>query len=99
MNAIASHTNISSSVSLPALKDVRGGFNLQSSGDVDCTPFNAQHGSNSVIKGTYVCSKTTTPGNAGSTPSGTKKSSGSMTGIPAYLVGAAALVAGFMGTL
>ncbi|KZF25673.1 hypothetical protein L228DRAFT_236746 [Xylona heveae TC161] len=42
------------SVALPALNDVRGGFNMQSSGQLDCSQFDKDH-SNQVIKGTYTC--------------------------------------------
>ncbi|KAI9796901.1 MAG: hypothetical protein M1835_002742 [Candelina submexicana] len=57
-------------VSLPALNDVRGGFNMQSSGDITnaCSAFKKNQ-DNSVIKGTYVCSgKQAKPGTAGTTP-------------------------------
>jgi len=65
-----------SSVSLPALKDCRGGFNIQSSAsNLDCSAFNAEHGSSSVIKGKYFCqANVTTPGNITTNPT-TKKGS------------------------
>jgi hypothetical protein len=64
---------------MPALKDCRGGFNIQStSSSLDCSAFNKEHGPSSVIKGTYKCSgNITNPGNigtAGTAGSGTKKS-------------------------
>jgi len=40
-------------VTLPSLKDVRGGFNLQSISTIDCSAFDKVKGS--VIKGTYTC--------------------------------------------
>ncbi|KAK4549771.1 hypothetical protein LTR36_005072 [Oleoguttula mirabilis] len=45
------------SVTLPDLEDVKGAFNLQSSGDIDtaCSHFEPLSGSNNVIKGTYTC--------------------------------------------
>ncbi|QDS76365.1 hypothetical protein FKW77_003240 [Venturia effusa] len=69
-------------VSLPALKDNRGAFNIQSTGDLtdDCATFKAETGSSNVIKGKYTCAgKVANPGGAGTTPSssastGTKKS-------------------------
>ncbi|KAK5127362.1 hypothetical protein LTR85_006701 [Meristemomyces frigidus] len=44
-------------VELPDLEDVKGAFNLQSSGDIDsaCSHFEPLSGSNNVIKGTYTC--------------------------------------------
>jgi hypothetical protein len=60
---------------LPALSDVRGGFNLQSSGTIDCDGFNTAH-NNGVIKGSkYVCKgNQATPGTAGSTSTSTGSS-------------------------
>lgn len=64
------------SVSLPALSDVRGGFNMQSSSpDFSCSSFDSAH-SNQVIKGTYVCAPgQSNPGTAGSKPTSTGSSS------------------------
>jgi hypothetical protein len=43
------------SVDLPSLEDVRGGFNLQSTKDLSCKPFDEYH-TNGVIKGNdYTC--------------------------------------------
>ena len=61
------------SVSLPAIADVRGGFNLQTSATFDCSAFQTDS-SNGVIKGTYVCAgKQANPGTAGS-PTSTSSS-------------------------
>jgi len=89
-------------VSLPALKDCRGGFNIQtSSGTLDCSAFDKEHGGNSVIKGTYKCqSGVSNPGNITSS-GGTKKGNAIAMNIPSHglLLGLLALVAGFMGTM
>ncbi|KAI9811654.1 MAG: hypothetical protein M1827_005403 [Pycnora praestabilis] len=94
-------------VSLPALTDVRGGFNMQSSGDItnSCNTFATDH-SNSVIKGTYVCSgKVSHPGTSGSgtstasgsTPSSTKKSAAGRFEVKVVaVVGLSTLIAGFL---
>ncbi|KAK5110758.1 hypothetical protein LTR62_005635 [Meristemomyces frigidus] len=69
-----------SNVSLPALSDVRGAFNLQSTSDISsaCSNFKGLSGSNNVIKGTFTCSGDQShPGGAGTTPSGTSSSSSS----------------------
>jgi len=68
------------SVTLPALKDNRGAFNIQSSGDIssDCTTFKAETGANNVIKGKFVCAGSqSAPGNIGSTPTGTSSTASS----------------------
>lgn len=46
------------SISLPALKDNRGAFNIQSFSDISssCTTFSNEKGSNNVIKGKFTCS-------------------------------------------
>lgn len=66
------------SVSLPALKDNRGAFNLQSTADIasSCNVFDDMHGPNKVIKGKYQCKGSlTNPGNASTTASGGSSSS------------------------
>lgn len=64
-----------SRVDLPALTQVRGAFNLTSSGPLDCSAF-AKLNSNKAIKGKYQCtsnlpnpSATTTGGKASKTGS------------------------------
>lgn len=64
-------------VALPALSDVAGGFNMQSSGNFSCDPFNSDH-SSGIIRGTYVCKPTETDvqsGNSSSTGTSTGSSS------------------------
>ncbi|OCK81807.1 hypothetical protein K432DRAFT_350312 [Lepidopterella palustris CBS 459.81] len=66
-------------VQLPSLGDVRGAFNIQSSGDLTkaCANFQTLK-SSSVIKGSYVCQGSVAkPGGAGTTP--TPTSSGAAT--------------------
>merc|ERR1711939_233213 len=68
------------SVSLPALKDNRGAFNLQSTADISssCNVFDDMHGPSDVIKGKYQCrGSLTNPGNASTTASGGSGSSSS----------------------
>lgn len=92
---------------LPALKQVKGAFNMQSSGVLDCSAFQADKGSKQVIKGNYVCQGSETkPGGAGTKASGsaTPTSSGkgagghievnlSMVMVP-VLMGGISLIAG-----
>lgn len=92
------------SVSFPSLEDVRGGFNLQTTQQIDCTVFNKLH-SNGVIKGDeYVCKgslgearsseggASTTGGSGGS--NGTKGAASKQAGISTF-----ALVAGVFAAL
>ncbi|KIV99268.1 hypothetical protein, variant [Verruconis gallopava] len=89
------------SVSLPALKDNRGGFNLQSTGNItaSCDVFNNEHGQSSVIKGKYQCAGSlTNPGNSSTTATGsgsssTKKSEAGDVRINAAAMGLSGLVA------
>jgi len=54
-------------VDFPALKDVRGGFNLQTTAQFDCTNFDKLDGG--VVKGKFVCSgAVTNPGTEGTDP-------------------------------
>jgi len=90
-------------VDLPALDDVRGGFNLQSTEDVNCDTFNSLQ-SSGVIKGNdFVCagkketaeSKTNGLGTSGSGNSSSTKSSAVRCGVgmsAAALAGAVALL-------
>ena len=67
-------TNIDDSVELPALTEVYGGFNLQSSGNFSCSAFDKDH-SNGVIRGTYTCKgDLQNPGTAANPNPTTKKS-------------------------
>lgn len=77
---IGTNANKYFSVTLPSLSDCRGAFNLQSSADIttDCNTFKNEAGPNNVIKGKFTCAgDQTSPGGAGTTPSGTSSSSSS----------------------
>lgn len=88
------------SVTLPALTDVAGGFNMQTSGQFDCSPFQ-NYKTNQVIKGTFTCAGSESkPGTAGTTPSSTSTSTAkkgaagqlqvnvlTMVGVPALMCG------------
>lgn len=53
--------------SFPSIKDIRGGFNLQTTAQFDCTNFDKLQGG--IVKGSYVCSGAVTdPGTEGTTP-------------------------------
>lgn len=91
-------------VDLPALTQVKGAFNIQSSGDVDCSAFDADKKTKQVIKGNYVCSgMVSKPGGAGtkaSASSSSKPTSKSSAGLievnfPAVM-GGASLIAGLL---
>jgi len=64
-------------VELPSLKDVRGGFNMQSSGKLDCGPFDSLR--SNVIQGSYTClsevdePQSGTSTSTGANPTGTNK--------------------------
>ena len=60
------------SVELPALKLVSGAFNLQTSGEFDCSAFKSDKDDKSIIKGHYECSGSVAkPGGEGTKPSAT----------------------------
>ncbi|KUJ12113.1 uncharacterized protein LY89DRAFT_222311 [Mollisia scopiformis] len=72
-----------STPSLPALTNVKGGFNIQSTATIDCTSFQAEAGSGKVIQGTYICKTTadaTTLGSSTTTGSSSGASSTSSKG-------------------
>lgn len=48
-----SKANWFSSPNLPALTNVAGGFNVQSTNVIDCTKFQSEHGN--IIQGTFTC--------------------------------------------
>jgi len=93
------------SVTLPALQDCHGGFNLQSSSSsLSCSTFDGEHGMNSVIKGTYTCkADVSNPGNMGTNGGSSAPKKGRAISMPipsnGLLLGLAGLVAAFMGTL
>ena len=90
-------------VDLPNLSQVRGAFNLQTSGEFDCKPFDDAKKKKGIIKGKYTCrGSLTKPGGAGTKPSdtnnGAKESSPAMAigvNMPA-VVGGTSFVAGLM---
>ena len=62
-------------VDLPALTQVQGAFNIQSSGTLDCSAFQADSSTKQVIKGHYVCQGSESkPGGAGTTASSSSSS-------------------------
>ncbi|KAI9829192.1 MAG: hypothetical protein M1826_005787 [Phylliscum demangeonii] len=76
-------------VTLPALQDVRGGFNMQTSRQFDCTPFQAEKQSG-VIKGRFICTGSLeTPGSVSTNPNPTTTTAASAsptkTGAAAHL--------------
>jgi len=91
--------------SLPALRDVRGGLNIQTtSSTFDCTPFNNDKG-NSIIKGVFNCqigksnpntNPTATGSGSSSSSSSTAKSSASNFDPTTPLTGLGALVAALL---
>lgn len=94
------------SLTLPALKDVRGGFNMQTtSSTFNCAPFQGEAGMNNVIKGVFNCqvgksnpdpnSSGTATGSSGSSSS-TSKSSASNFDPTTPLTGLGALVAALL---
>ncbi|KAI9827042.1 MAG: hypothetical protein M1819_007034 [Sarea resinae] len=63
------------SVDLPALSDVRGGFNMQSSAPLDCSAFQKEK-SSGAIKGSFTCKgKLVKPSTKGSNPTASSSSS------------------------
>ena len=67
------------SFSFPALTQVQGAFNMQSSGSLDtsCGTFNTANTNGKIVKGHYVCQGSEAkPGTEGTTPSSTTSGSG-----------------------
>lgn len=90
---------------MPQLQNVNGGFNIQSTAQIDCSTFDKQKGG--IIQGTYTC-KTTTDvqsgvGSGSSTTSGTSSSSTSKAAAVSYGVSEAAaglsVLGGILGML
>jgi len=76
-----------STPSLPALSDVKGGFNMQSTSQIDCSGFSSEH-SSGVIQGVFTCKTTadaqsgtssTTGTSTASTPKATKSKGAAVT--------------------
>lgn len=63
---------------LASLGNVRGGFNLQSTAEIDCSGYKSQH-SSGVIQGKFTCISATKDAKSadGSTPTGTSSGGGS----------------------
>jgi len=79
---------------LPALTNVKGGFNIQSTANIDCSGFKAEAGS--VIQGTFICKTTadaTTLGGS-TTSSGTSSPSSTSSKGAAASYGMSEAVAG-----
>jgi hypothetical protein len=67
--------NASFSVTLPGLEEVKGGFNMQSTGSLQCSAFDSLR-NNNVILGSYTCKQTANPTTING-QSGTSTGSGS----------------------
>jgi aspartate 1-decarboxylase len=63
---------------LPALNNVKGGFNVQSTAQIDCSTFDSEH-SSKIIQGTYTCKTTADATSIGGTTGTTTGSSASAT--------------------
>ena len=61
---------------MPDLENVRGGFNVQSSGDFSCDDFDKKH-KDKVIRGKYTCSAKKSNPKSKNGKSGTETSSSS----------------------
>ncbi|RKF76066.1 Protein ecm33 [Golovinomyces cichoracearum] len=59
---------------LPALENVKGGFNMQSTTNIDCSEFDTEHGAGKVIQGVYVCKTTSDAASMGSGTNGSGSS-------------------------
>lgn len=73
VNSISPPDSDISRVALPALTQVRGAFNLTSSGQFDCSAFQ-KLSSNKAIKGKFYCPSSQSKSNPSSTTSGDKAS-------------------------
>ena len=88
------------SVTLPALSDVEGAFNLQSTQNIDsdCSTFQSISGVNAPIKGKFTCAGSqSNPGGAGTTP--TQGTGASSTGAASALEVSSGAVFGLTGVL
>ncbi|KAK4697168.1 hypothetical protein P7C71_g887, partial [Lecanoromycetidae sp. Uapishka_2] len=73
-------------VELPALSQVKGAFNMQSSATLDCSAFQADKNSKQVIKGNFVCQGSETkPGGAGTKASGSTSPTASGKGAAGHI--------------
>ena len=79
---------------IPNLSQVRGAFNLQTSADFNCKPYDDAK-KKGTIKGKYVCAGTQAkPGGAGTKPSGTSSGGKESSAAQAINVDFPALVGG-----
>ncbi|PQE13256.1 GPI-anchored cell wall organization ecm33 protein [Rutstroemia sp. NJR-2017a WRK4] len=90
---------------LPALNDVKGGFNMQSTAQIDCSGFKSEASSGN-IQGTFTCkttadakSGTSSSGSGSSTTSGSGSSSTSKAAAASYGVNEALVGVSFVGGL
>lgn len=68
------------------MKQVKGAFNMQSSGTLDCTAFQADKNSKQVIKGPFVCQGSETkPGGQGTKASGSSSSTSTGKGAAGHI--------------
>ncbi len=71
---------------VPALNNVKGGFNVQSTVQIDCSGFKSESGCGKFIQGTFICETTanaTTLGSATSSGSGSAATATSSKGAAA----------------
>jgi hypothetical protein len=62
---------------MPALTNVKGAFNLQSTAQFSCAAFANEHGNSKTIQGQYTCVTTTNPSTLSGTTTGTGSSASS----------------------
>lgn len=66
-----------STPALPSLVNVKGGFNVQSQSQIDCTGFKSEAGSGKVIQGTFICDTSANAGSITGTTTGSSSSASS----------------------
>lgn len=88
---------------LGALKNVVGGFNVESTDKIDCSKFEAEKGANKVIEGTFNCKSATDnpqPLGSGTSTGGAASPSKTNAAIPSYglsqVVGGLSVVGGLL---
>ena len=90
-------------VDLPALTQVKGAFNLQTSGDFDCSKFDKIYQSKAVIRGKYTCQGSKSDPNSADSTSTSTGLSASKTAAAAHfelntpiIMGGSSLVVGLL---
>ena len=87
------------------MSQVKGAFNLQTSAEFDCGPFDQAKKKKNIIKGKYTCAGTQAkPGGEGTKPSGTSSSAkasgssaaGAITANLPAVVGGTSFIAGIL---